>query len=821
MITARAVSARVVASATTGSESNDSAISVAFTPFSFYNAYLTESGPVVNEDFPFYTRYMRDTDDPLYLYVALSRPALGGETVTITEDFAEWENTESSAGDFRAISGVGTHVLSEGQTQIVITYRPKVRAGWFFPRRTLFRLSVGTGLRLVDNRARACVVLFSEKIPPSIEFDTPAASLSGFAGGNVSYDFNVIDPNTSGLASAASRIDPITVTFRVTDGSGNVATGITASQGAVAAGANTGTMVVTVDPGTAAGSFTVTAWMERYGELYQAVTVDPISGQYERTYSVHLDENHWLWTNNIYYGSGEHGDLGALDPFGQNTGLGKHTVPGFPTTHVADGSVEFFVGEPQHDIFEQYDTDVADRVEDPVTGDDLRFAVPSTNVSTGNPYIRESFNSVFCGGELTAHKMQHWVRAAMRLEPFTAGMGDHQHDFFRVGYRCRTANRNHGVSMRWRRVALGAANPAFGDSTPATASFTLSSDPTGESITLTDYVGTTKTFEFGFSSGAPNVEVPVPLDPLSMDDWIQTLVNTINGQGASFRMTATNTGGGSMSIAQDAARPEINTATAYGARPITYSTKTVWSVAPDNFRTESLVDSYGRYMGPASAGGTNVQYFYDATTNCEIWFWHRFNLWNKPASYVPGTDAYLDTGSDDAWGTWYGAARNETGLVVWALNYVPARDSNEVYQYSDGTNEQNTYIQMYPTKTEAPPGTIGYFSEEGGSVDPSTGETTSGLHGYEYILEYKGNSIQYPLWSNASDGSDIVNLNTIRTNRLGMLWHSQQVNFSPTRTPEISGEPTVFWPKMAPIWRPRGDACSGELSRDTATLTVI
>ncbi|MGA0398178.1 MAG: hypothetical protein ACO3O3_13535, partial [Ilumatobacteraceae bacterium] len=443
-----------------------------------------------------------------------------------------------------------------------------------------------------------------------------------------------------------------------------------------------------------------------------------------------------------------------------------------------------------------------------------------TNISSGNPYIRESFNSVFCGGELTAHKMQHWVRAAMRIEPFTTGMNDHQHDFFRVGYRCRTANRNHGVSMRWRRIASGASKPAFGDSTPATASFTLSSDPTGETITLTDYAGTAKTFEFGFNSG-PNVEVPAPVDPLSVEDWIGVIVNAINNQGASFRMTATDTGSGTMSIAQDAARPEINTATAYGARPITYSTKSVWSVAPDNFRTESLVDSYGRYMGPASAGGTNVQYFYDAESNCEIWFWHRFNLWNKPSTYVGGTDAYLDTGSDDAWGTWYGAARNDTGLVVWALNFVPDRDSNNVYQYGDGTSsDQVYYTQMYPTKTEAATGVIGYFSEEGGSIDPSTGETTSGDHGYEYVEEYKGNSIQYPLWANASDGSDTVNLNTIRTNRLGMLWHSQQVNFSPTRTTEISGEPKEFWPKMAPIWRPRGDAVSGETTRDTSILTV-
>jgi hypothetical protein len=398
-----------------------------------------------------------------------------------------------------------------------------------------------------------------------------------------------------------------------------------------------------------------------------------------------------------------------------------------------------------------------------------------------------------------------------------------------VGYRIRERDRNTGVVFKFRRCGAG----AFGDATPATAVVTFNgTDPSGETITLEDYAGTSHVFYFGPGGGGGNIEVPLPVGgTMDASGWAQQLTAQITALNPGFRVYATQDGA-TVNLAMDAARPEINTATAYGARPIAYSSTGWLSSSPANFRTETIVDGAGRYMGPASAGGTNVQYLYDTVSGVEVWFWHRYNQWRQRVGYS-GT---VTPNSDDAWGQWYGVVRDEAGLCLWYIQYMPLEGAvDEHYRYGtvgmDGrdsaalVNSGNKGLWNYDEVT----------SETLGQKITDTSSAYYDQRGWNFAGDI-GNPIEYPTWIAAGtnkpdpfpaggglyqDGSreGTNTLNHVRDNQRGALWHSwwfetQDAQFVPM------GPPPDYWPSLGNYWTPRGYAITTDPRAEDVILVT-
>lgn len=775
-----------------------------------YNALVNE-GAEFGRDYPYPFRYLFDTDDAVTVRVFLSQPARGYETFTLIDTLPDNFDAPgvvyTDEGYFEAQVDVDytrsagfTYAFKPGERFKDIRITPVERSQWFVERLLHLRLEQSNvqGAQVLPYATVNLISIASHRTPPVL-------TVSGPGSGTGTFDIT--------FSLDAACIDPVTIYYNWVDNATQLpVTDVTPTDPSGASGVATipagGTsLVVNFTEGTTVGQVRkITVDHERGTVVLgkQQTWIDSEAGTYTVTRDIHIDENLVRRSNDIF----RHGMTGrnTKTSYTAEQGIRPH-VGGFPSMSLVDGA-----GEINHLLLGegQFDTVLPDNtVNDPVTGRAMYYMVPSANAD-GMPYVRQEFPPAYGGGPISAFPLQQWSRVAYRREFFYGSEASKNTEYARVGYRIRVRDRNTGVVFKFRKAGAG----GWGDATPAQAVLTFTTNPTGEQITLTDYAGTSQTFSFGV--GAPN-QVPAPTDVNDMPGWAQAFAGVVTSLNPGFRIYAT-VDGANVTVAQDAARPEISTATAYGGRPITYTNTAPWGTPPTHMQTPTLVDGSGRYMGPASAGGSNVQYYYDSVSGVEVWFWHRYNQWRQRVGYS-GT---VSPNSDDAWGQWYGVTRDDAGLCLWYIQYMPLETSvNEHYRYGtvgmDGrdsaalVNSGNKGLWNYDEVT----------SETLGNKILDEGSAYYDQRGWNFAGDI-GNPIEYPTWIAAGtnkpdpfpaggglyqDGSreGTNTLNHVRDNQRGCLWHSwwfetQDAQFAPM------GPPTDYWPCFGNYWTPRGYA---------------
>ena len=788
-----------------------------------YNAQINEGG-TYGKDFPYPFRYVLDDSDAVVLRVYLTQPAKGYESFTLTLGLPqpEWDASVdlTAEGYYEAVEGtdftqVGgfSYSFKPGEIYHDIRVTPVKRTQWFVERLLYVRIEQqNVNGASVLGYANCNLVSIASRLTPPV--------LTVSAGGAVSGTFDLT------FSLDAACIDPVTV-YYTWDNTDVVATDSANDSGSLTIASGQSSKVVNFTETTGGGaSRTITVDHER-GTVVpskQQTWIDPDAATYSVDRDVHVDENLVRRSNDI----GRHGFTSGLVVRTYSASQGfRPQMSGVPTLHLLDGAGELNLNEPN--ASQGVITIPDNAVTDPITGREMRYVVPSDNV-TGIPYIRQEFPAAYGGGPISAFELNRWTRVAYRREFFTGSEASKNVEYSRVGFRIRVRDRNPGVTFKFRRCGAG----AFGDSTPATAVVTFNgTDPSGETITLEDYAGTSHVFHFGIGGGGGNIEVPLPVGGgTDASGWAQQLTAQISALNPAFRIYATQDGA-SVNLAMDAARPEINTATAYGARAIAYSSTGWLSSSPANFRTETIVDGAGRYMGPASAGGTNVQYYYDSVSGVEVWFWHRYNTWMRPSGYAGSV-----VSSADGWNDWYGVTRDEAGLCLWFIHYMPDEvQTGELYRY--GTENQ-TGLSGDTLVNSGNKGLWNYdevSSETSGNKITDTASAYYDLRGYEFSGDI-GNPIEYPVWVDSrtnkpdpypagggryQDGSrsGTNTLEDIRSNERGALMHSWwfETQESQFNSGHPMGPPARFWPSFGNYWTPRGLAITSD-PRSTTTVTT-
>lgn len=782
-----------------------------------YNAQINE-GASFGRDTLYPFRYLFDDSDAVSLRVYLTQPAKGYETVTLTIGLPDSLTVPgivyTDEGYFEAQSGVDylqegafTYAFRPGELYHDIRITPVKRTQWFVERLLHVRLEQSNvqGATVLPYANVSLISIASRLTPPKLTVDCPATPV----GSVFQVDFDLDAP----------CIDPVTVYYSWSHPDVTVFDAENAS-GLLTIPAGQQSKTVTFSQSTGGGvtrTITIDHERETVVAAKQQTWIDPDAGTYSVPRDIHIDENLIRRGNDIF----RHGMTGsnAKRSYTAEQGIRPH-VGGFPSMSLVDGAGEInhnLLGEGQSRTVVPTNT-----VTDPITGRAMAYMVPRDNTS-GMPYVRQEFPPAYGGGPISAFDLKPWSRVAFRREFFTGSEASKNTEYTRVGYRIRVRDRNTGVVFKFRKAGAG----GWGDATPAQAALTFTTDPTGEQITLTDYAGNSQTFSFGV--GSPNL-IPAPVDPNDMPGWAQGFAAVIAPLNPGFRIYAT-VDGATVTVAMDAARPEVSTATAYGGRPITYSNTAPWGSPPTHMQTPTLADGAGRYMGPASAGGSNVQYYYDTVTGVEVWFWHQYNQWRYRTGYSPG----VTPNPDDAWGQWYGVTRDDAGLCLWYIHYMPT-EANTTDHYRYGTvgqagRDSDPLVQDALTVWNYNQ----YQSESTGSKLPDDHATYPGERGWEFADDV-GNPIEYPTWIDSrttppepypagggryQDGSrsGTNTLAHIRDNERGALWHSwwfetQDAQFSPM------GPPPEYWPCFGNYWTPRGYAITTDpRASDSVTTT--
>jgi len=627
-----------------------------------YNAQVNE-GAAFGKDVPYPFRYLFDNSDAISLRVYLTEPARGYESFTLTVGLPENkfvpEAVYTDEGYFEAEAGVDytqtgsfSYSFKPGELFHDIRIAPIERTQWFVERLLHVRLEQSNveGALVLPYASANLVSIASHRTPPKLTVDAP----SGAVGSTFDVDFDL----------DAACIDPVTVYYSWSD------TDVTASDSANNSGSLTipaGQQSKTVEFSHTAGSgvtrtITIDHERETVVAAKEQTWVDADAGTYSVARDIHIDENLVRRGNDIF----RHGTTGQNTDKAYSTADGiRPQMSGFPSLSLVDGA-----GEINHNLLGSGQSTTAvptNTVNDPITGRAMAYMVIADNAN-GVPYVRQEFPAAYGGGPISAFELLRWSRVAFRREFFTGDEVDLNTEYSRVGYRIRVRDRNTGVVFKFRKPGTD----CWGDQTLATATMVFSANPSaGDTFSLTDAAGTTHNFEY-VASGATGKQITIGA----------TVQDTLNSLSAKVRASGfgCSLGAGQATIEQSAVANVAASDTA-----ITYSTTSYLSTAPTYFVTPTIVDGGGRDMRPTSVGGTNEQYYYDSTTGVEVWFWHQYNQWRQPPDYVSnGGTAPV---SDDAWGTYYGVTRDDAGLTLWYIHYMPYEtDTDELYRY--GTTGQ-------------------------------------------------------------------------------------------------------------------------------------
>ena len=874
---------------------------IEWSPSNYYNPVVQEGatfGPTIG--YP--TRYLLDTDPAFTFSLNLDRPAKGGEQITVTEtvDNQGFAETTPDMDYVAKLPGTQTITFKPGQQQADLTVTPIVADQGYQPRRLIYTLSAAKGLDINPAYDTFIVVVHTQFQHPIISVTSmPAGNLAVGSAPSAFIQLKIAEPSTP-----TNPKHDIYVYMRCFDNDNTLATyndditetvfGVKLIKFKIPKGTNfTGFIEFTAVEGVVQSGNPYSGNSpsspvrfelahESYTKAFDHDTVDPFTQNYGRTINVGVDQNLWHWTNDIVDVGYENDNKGLVDHGGVRYGM----PAAYPTPGLPDGASYASEQAARVDTFEQAATG-SDIVRDPETGNPIKYAVPSDTVTNGTIYLRESFAQVYCGGPLTGYPLQRWVYAAMRIEPFSATDNvlldtirnvanddtnfkrTRQAVYFRCGYRCRTANRNHGVSFEWRNCATG--KTPFGDQTPASTTLTFDASNYAQinnnCLAFIDDAGVRKKFAIPTTAGGSytgsqsGVIVWDGALPTSAAETADAFVSMVNAQ-SGYSMTARRVGN-ALVLTHDAAKPLIKWLT-YVSYQLDNQTQVraalgiSGSPPGQRFTVSSIVDNGGQNCAPGVTSGTGElpgsplvldgtgQYYYDSVTGCEIWFLKRYNLWNpdyaangtvtRPSGVSSGDMLY--EGSHNGWGKWYGVTRDSSGLVAYVHNYIPA--DKPAASYSDQYCYAWDLTSTGPKTGLSANTRIGYntwpptsgnrVGADGAAAEESSGSLIDGYTGWELSKPdadaFKGNSIQYPLWSNSSDRSNgepgfrPYGVNTIRTHKIGMLWHSQQFQMSLQNTsayddPAWGPGPHEFFPNNSVTRWPRGGG------HDTATPITI
>ena len=832
-----AVSTRIVGTAVAASDrATAAAIEARWGPISKYNSAIQEAGPDTANTWEIYSKWVYDTDSKVTFNVVLDNPAQGGEQVGFS-----LQEPDGALSALYSLDKTSPVTLKFGQTVVPFTLSITERAYWFPAKRLIFELESTSTCRVLDGAHRAVIGIVSSKDIPRIK--VASVTQSG-AGADVTINLQAVDSTGVNL-TAGDWFGSVDVTVRFFDTGTDTVNSSVLNDGAGTVGEVTVTMTgptaSKVMGATGTGNLDFRVIAERDTNSFARYTVDPDVGTYTRQIQYHVDENLWGYSNdfsrdNTFVPVGE-GGYEQFQVYNSPQGIG---APCWPTTVIHDGAGDFDDLYPRANVVEQT---IGTPKNDPVTGNPLVWYVPSHAISNGALYIRESFVGVYAGCRPTGFGLANWTRVSYCIEQKTGSdlvvvdtvnsfKRTSQSAYLRVGARVRTANRNQHVDIKHRNVTTYGA---YGDQTTAAATFEFDVvnhvNLAGTSLDLVQVDGTTDTLQFG-----PGLDVEIGA----------TVFDTANN----FKDAVASLGGGVLyTAARSAAEvvvtrrqlaPVYSTTLDWSDRPITATAGTGnlngYAVLPVRFVTSSIVDASGRDMRPAAVGGTNPQYYCDPDTGAEFWFWYRLNGWNKPVNssgvaVVPtGAKAggLLESGCNDAWGTWYGVERKSYGLCVWMIHYVSdqasAAGDRYIYNadptastpYSEGEQSVNAngvaigvrrYFNTSPAlgDTNDVSSSLAYYEEFSGVVRDEA--PLDGVNGVEWAEDYKANPIIYPVLYGGTVPGEEVSLDFVRTYNVGQMIHSMywtEYDHGGTISDEpYSGPPEYFWPNQNNWWDPR------------------
>lgn len=784
-----------------------------------YNALVNE-GAAFGRDYPYPFRYLFDTDDAVTVRVFLSQPARGYETFTLIDTLPDNFDAPgvvyTDEGYFEAQVDVDytrnagfTYAFKPGERFKDIRITPVERPQWFVERLLHLRLEQSNvqGAQVLPYATVNLISIASHRTPPVL-------TVSGPGSGTGTFDIT--------FSLDAACIDPVTIYYNwVDNATGLPATDVTPTNASGASGVATipagGTsLVVNFTESTTVGQVRkITVDHERGTVVLgkQQAWIDSEAGTYTVTRDIHIDENLVRRSNDIF----RHGMTGrnTKTSYTAEQGIRPH-VGGFPSMSLVDGA-----GEINHLLLGegQFDTVLPDNtVNDPITGRAMYYMVPSSNAN-GMPYVRQEFPPAYGGGPISAFPLQQWSRVAYRREFFYGSEASKNTEYARVGYRIRVRDRNTGVVFKFRKTGTD----PWGDAGVGSYTFRFNGTVAGSlEIDIYDVDGVYRRYKWGGTTGGTTVGVVVPAT-ITSETIAAAWADAFNGSHGQ-KLTALHSGD-DVTLSHTEAAPVYDgtgvLTNRWSDKPITYNTSAWFKgspASPQRFTTPTIVDGAGRDMRPASVGGTNEQYYYDSVSGVEVWFWHRYNQWRQRVGYS-GT---VSPNSDDAWGQWYGVTRDDAGLCLWYIQYMPLETAvNEHYRYGtvgmDGrdsaalVNSGNKGLWNYDEVT----------SETLGNKILDDGSAYYDQRGWNFAGDI-GNPIEYPTWIAAGtnkpdpfpaggglyqDGSreGTNTLNHVRDNRRGCLWHSwwfetQDAQFAPM------GPPTDYWPCFGNYWTPRGYA---------------
>lgn len=263
--------------------------------------------------------------------------------------------------------------------------------------------------------------------------------LNGDRGGSLPATFT---------ASYAPEED-ITVRYKV---SGTAADGVGANTGdaTIPAGSTTASLSLPYSGSHAAGATVVlSADYERNTVAFTELDWDPDTETFSVPRDVHVDENMWPFSNDVpAIGYDSETQRSAPKPW----------WPGYPSTLFPDGAT-LVAGHGDDGDYTVVDivnqSTGIPRLEDPVTGNSLKYQVPNDNVQSGIPYIRNSFNAQWSGSRSLAHILKPWTRGSFRVVPMVGVDVGKNAKYMTVSQRVRSQNLNHYATFAWKNDSIG------------------------------------------------------------------------------------------------------------------------------------------------------------------------------------------------------------------------------------------------------------------------------------------------------------------------------------------------------------------------------
>jgi len=459
---------------------------VRFEPLSRFNGYETYGtiGAIDNTIY-MWNREVRDDEERFEVTISLNEPAQGDEVCQIDLSGNAGHNVHYTlSATWNASFNSDKIVTFEPNEQYkTFSVIPIDQSSWFVQRDLLMIISraatlapsdvddpnknryITKNLYIDEDRDQAKVTLYSRMDPPVVCVSSTTGTVST-TGDQVSF-----------YVSADQTVyNDVEVYYKL---SGDLADSMSGpGQGVTTIPAGSYSSLVTFEySGGGSNNCTISLDYERNTVKYVTKDFDndiPIVGLsgngsscWNINTNIHVDENIEQHTNDM-----------ALSGLELESKQDRPYFTAVPSVIVHGGTVPKagYEGEYLWDFVEQTNTT---KVTDPVTGNELKYFSPSQACEISTPYLRESFNNAFCGGNRLNVPARRWNRYSIRVEPLIGTDASSNSEFISLTTRVRLRDRNHGVVFRMRNLSdgwgtSGDLSAYDGTDVSGTASFTYS-----------------------------------------------------------------------------------------------------------------------------------------------------------------------------------------------------------------------------------------------------------------------------------------------------------------------------------------------------------